>query len=189
MSETLDNKQLIVESLRDTGRDGIEDLISYMDYCGFFESPCSGGNHLCTQFGLVYHTANVLKLAEKISVALIGGENITEEFRSSIVIAACLHDLGKMGQFGKPGYVTNTLASGKVSEAKPYKTNPDLLYVDHEIRSVAIAQMFIDLTEEEQHAILYHNGRYTKIGYSLVETPLQMIIHFADLWCSRVTEV
>lgn len=190
MSETLDNKQLIMESLRKTGRDGIEDLIAYMEDCGFFEAPCSGGNHLCTQFGLVYHTANVLKLAEKISVALIGGKNITEEFRNSIVIAACLHDLGKMGQFGKPGYVTNTLASGKVSEAKPYKTNPDLLYVDHEIRSVAIAQMFIDLTEDEQFAILYHNGMYGALKYGLQgkETPLYMIIHFADMWASRVTE-
>ena len=60
----------------------------------------------------------------------------------------------------------------------------------HEIRSVAIATMYIDLTEEEQHASLYHNGLYGPLKYEIQgsETPLYMIIHFADLWASRVVE-
>ena len=50
--------------------------------------------------------------------------------------------------------------------------------------------MYIDLTEEEQHAILYHNGLYGPLKYEIQgnETPLYMIIHFADLWASRVVE-
>ena len=64
------------------------------------------------------------------------------------------------------------------------------MYVPHEIRSVAIATMYIDLTEEEQHAILYHNGLYGALKYEIQnnETPLYMIIHCADPWASRVTE-
>ena len=113
-----------------------------------------------------------------------------EKIRESVIVAAALHDLGKMGQFEKPEYVENVLASGKVSDAKPYKRNPDLLNVPHEIRSVAIATMFIDLTEEEQHAILYHNGLYGPLRYEIQgnETPLYMIIHWADMWASRVME-
>lgn len=185
------DKEFIIGSLKSTKREGIEDLIDYMEEIGFFTAPCSGGNHLCKEGGLVEHTANVLKLAEKLSVAFYGGKNITNEFRNACVISACLHDLGKCGQFGKPNYTPNILKSGKVSDSKPYKTNPDLLYVDHEIRSVAIAQMFIDLTEEEQFAILYHNGLYGALKYSLQgkETPLYMIIHWADMWASRVVEV
>ena len=47
-----------------------------------------------------------------------------------------------------------------------------------------------DLTEEEEFAILYHNGMYgqLKYSYSGKETPLSMIIHFADMWASRVIE-
>lgn len=190
MAKTLDNKTYVVECLKKTGREGIEDLIDYMEEIRFFHAPCSGGNHLCCEFGLVHHTRNVMEIAEKMAVCLIGGKNITDDFRNSVIIAAALHDLGKCGDFGKANYVPNKLKSGELSATKPYKTNPDLLYVDHEIRSVKIAAMFIDLTEEEEFAILYHNGLYGPLKYSLQgkETPLYMIIHWADMWASRVIE-
>lgn len=190
MAKTLDNKTYVVECLKKTKREGIEDLIDYMEEIGFFHAPCSGGNHLCCEFGLVHHTRNVMEIAEKMAVCLIGGKNITDDFRNSVIIAAALHDLGKCGQFGKPEYVDNILASGKKSDSKPFKRNPELLNVPHEIRSVAIATMFIDLTEEEQHTILYHNGLYGPLKYEIQgnETPLYMIIHWADMWASRVIE-
>ena len=61
----------------------------------------------------------------------------------------------------------------------------------HEIRSLSIIDRHIDLTEKEQFAILYHNGMYGDLKYQLSgkETPLYMLLHFADMWCSRVTEV
>jgi 23S rRNA maturation-related 3'-5' exoribonuclease YhaM len=84
------------------------------------------------------------------------------------------------------------LKGGNRSESKPFTINSDLLPVDHEIRSIVIASMFIDLTEEEQFAILYHNGLYGQVGKYVIqgkETPLYMIIHWADMWASRVTEI
>ena len=130
-----------------------------------------------------------MELAEKIGVAFLGGKEYNK-IHESVMIAAALHDLGKIGQFGKPEYVDNILQSGKQSPSKPFKRNSELLNVPHEIRSVAIATMYIDLTEEEQHAILYHNGLYGPLKYEIQgnETPLYMIIHFADLWASRVVE-
>lgn len=189
MKETLDNKQYVVDELMKTNREGMDGLIEYMEDCGFFNAPCSSSFHLNCEFGLVHHTRNVMQLAEKIGVCLLGGEEYNK-IKDSVVIASALHDLGKMGQFEKPNYVPNILKSGKTSDAKPYTTNPYLLPVEHEIRSVVIASMFIDLTEEEQFAILYHNGMYGSLKYQLQgkETPLFMIIHFADLWASRVTE-
>lgn len=188
-TETLDNKKFVVESLMKTKREGMGDLIEYMEDCGFFDAPCSGGNHLACEFGLLHHTRHVMEIAERIGVSLLGGAEYNK-IQDSVIIAAALHDLGKMGQFDKPNYVPNILKGGKPSEAKPFKTNPDLLYVDHEIRSVAIASMFIDLTEDEQFAILYHNGMYGNLKYALKdnETPLYMIIHWADMWASRVIE-
>lgn len=177
--------------LLNSKREGIEDLIDYLEQSGFFTSPCSGSYHLAKSGGLVQHSVNVLHIAEKISVALYGAKNITKELRTSIEICALLHDVGKMGQFGKPNYVANILKSGEQSAAKPYETNKDLLYVDHEIRSIAIISMFIDLTEDEQFAILYHNGLYGNLKYAIngKETPLYMIIHWADMWASRIVEV
>lgn len=177
-------------ALLKTKREGMEDLLAYLKEEGFYEAPCSGSYHLAKEGGLLEHSLNVLHIAEKISAALYGAKNLTNEMKNSIAICALLHDIGKIGQFGKPNYVPNILKNGTQSEAKPYETNKELLPVDHEIRSIAIASMFIDLTEEEQFAILYHNGLYGNLKYALSghETPLFMIIHFSDMWASRVTE-
>lgn len=177
----MSNIDYLRNSLMKTKREGIEDLITYMQEIGFLTAPCSTRYHLAKEGGLLEHTVNVMKIAEKIGVSLMGGEKYNE-IKDSVIIAAALHDLGKCGQFGKPNYVPD----GDV-----YWTNPDLLYVPHEIRSVAIAQMFIDLTEDEQFAILYHNGLYTPLGQEVKnqETQLYMILHWADMWASRVVEV
>lgn len=190
MAETLDNKKYVVDALMSTKRPGMEDLIHYMEECGFFEAPCSSQFHLATKFGLVHHTRNVMETAEKLGVTLLGGAEYNK-IHESVIIAAGLHDLGKMGQFEKQLYTPKLLKDGSVGKV-PYEQNKDLLPVDHEIRSVAIASMFIDLTEEEQFAILYHNGLYGTVGrYSLQgkETRLYLIVHTADLWCSRFLEV
>lgn len=190
MAETLDNKTYVVNALMSTKRTGMEDLIDYMTECGFFEAPCSSQFHLATKFGLVHHTRNVMETAEKLGVTLMGGAEYNK-IHESVIIAAGLHDLGKMGQFEKQLYTPKLLKDGSVGKI-PYEQNKDLLPVDHEIRSVAIASMFIDLTEEEQFAILYHNGLYGTVGrYSLQgkETQLYLIVHTADLWCSRFLEV
>ena len=189
MTHANPNAEYVRKALMNTEREGIVDLLTHMQKIGFLSSPCSTGYHLCKEGGLAEHTVNVMKCAEKIGVSLLGGEEYNK-IQDSVMIAAALHDLGKCGQFGKPQYVDNILASGKQSDAKPYKANPDLLNVPHEIRSVAIATMFIDLTEEEQHAILYHNGLYGPLKYEIQgnETPLYMIIHWADMWASRVVE-
>lgn len=190
MAETLDNKKYVVDALMSTKRPGMEDLINYMTECGFFEAPCSSQFHLATKFGLVHHTRNVMETAEKIGVTLLGGAEYNK-IHESVIIAAGLHDLGKMGQFEKQLYTPKLLKDGSVDKV-PYEQNKDLLPVDHEIRSVTIASMFIDLTEEEQFAILYHNGLYGTVGrYSLQgkETQLYLIVHTADLWCSRFLEV
>lgn len=179
------NQKYVCDALRATHREGIEDLINYMETSGFFLAPCSTQFHLASPGGLAEHSLNVMVIAHGLRDKLYPDLSM-----DSIVLCSLLHDLGKCGQFGKPEYTENLLKSGKVSESKPYEKNKELLPVDHEVRSVAIASQFIKLTEEEQHAILLHNGLYGTFKYSLQgnETPLQMILHFADLWASRVVE-
>lgn len=194
----MDKNNILIfdEILAETERKGIGDLISYMHENGFYEAPCSGSFHLAKEGGLVEHSLNVLDVATVLFHKL--NSDIPMD---SLIICCLLHDLGKMGQFGKPNYVPNMIKDGrptkanpeqkyKQSESKPFETNPDLLYVDHEVRSVAIASRFIELTEEEQQAILWHNGLYSSFKYQIPgkETPLYLILHFADLWASRVLE-
>lgn len=186
----------IITLLKSTDREGMNELIRYMDENGFFNAPCSGQYHLCKEGGLAEHSLNVYKAMTNFTFAVYG-ENMdaTENgynFLNSVIITSLLHDLGKMGQFGKPNYIPNMIKDRKTkelvqSEKKPFETNKELLAVPHEIRSIQIATQYIQLTEEENFAILYHNGMYSDLKYQLngKERPLQMLLHFADLWCSR----
>jgi putative nucleotidyltransferase with HDIG domain len=191
-TEKMDNmefqKQRFLSLLCKVSRDGINTLIVRLDAMGFFNAPCSGGFHLAENGGLVEHSNNVCLLALKIA------EQVGYQNRDSVIIASLLHDVGKCGDYGKENYVENYLAKRDKegnpirSTTKPFTTNKNLLYIPHEVRSVAIIRQWFSLTEEEEHAIYYHNGKYTHTGYDLKETPLQMIVHFADLYNSRVTE-
>lgn len=189
-------RETIITWLRSTERDGIEDLIEYMDKSGFFDSPCSTKHHLCVPGGLARHSLNVCNCALDLRSSL--PEDKTDY--KSVIICALLHDLGKAGQYGKPGYIPKMLKGRATkanpnpepvqSTAEPYTSNPELLYIDHEVRSVAIISRFIELTEEEQQAILWHNGLYGPFKYEIPgkESQLYMILHWADMWASRVME-
>ena len=187
---TMDFQKLISNLLLATKRENIDELVKYMAEIGYFTAPCSGGNHLCKTGGLAEHSYNVCEKARSIAKALIPENEYTQELDNSIVIAALLHDLGKCGDYGKQMYVENILKSGKQSDAKPYKRNGDLSAVPHAIRSVKIATLYIDLTEDEEWAILCHDGLYDFMKYEMQghETPLQLIIHWADMWACHVLE-
>lgn len=188
-------REKIEELLLSTGREGMGNLIKHMEEQGFFVAPCSSQYHLCKEGGLAEHSLNVFETLIKLSGTLYTSETIAQ-IEDSLIIVSLLHDLGKMGQFNKPNYVPNMIQDRKTkemvqSEKKPFETNKNLLPVPHEIRSIQIATKFIELTENEQFAILHHNGMYGDLKYQLngKETPLQMLLHFADMWASRVIEV
>nr|DAR59307.1 MAG TPA: putative HD superfamily hydrolase [Caudoviricetes sp.] len=166
--------------------DEMEELIACMKDGGFFEAPCSGGNHLAVRGGLARHSLNVYMTMAELNVNLHGGATFRD-----VGLCSLLHDLGKMGDHGIPNYVPNFLKSGAISDAKPFRTNEALPYIDHEVRSLMIAKQFIQLTAEQEQAILYHNGLYGSFKYQIPgkETPLYLLLHFADMWASHVTEV
>lgn len=188
-------RDIIRGYLEKTKRDGMDDLLDLMDEIGYFTAPASsgGGRHSAEEGGLAQHSLNVLTVAEKLSVALKGGKNITDDFRNSLVIVCLLHDLGKCGDYGKKMYVPNILKSGKQSDAKPWERNKALTNIPHAFRSVIMAERWLDLTEDEEYAIMYHDGLYDREtgGTAVIqghETELLMILHWADMWSSRVIE-
>lgn len=194
-------KQKFIENLRfaylssGRGNIGFDGLIGELETGGFFTAPCSTQYHLCKEGGLLEHSLNVEKIAKGLAI------HLNYEPIGSVSVAALLHDVGKMGQFNKANYVPNYVKDGKptkaepiqkfkISESKPFETNKELLYVPHEVRSIQIVSKYLDLTEEENFAILMHNALYgdLKYAYNGKETSLSMIVHFADLWCSRIVE-
>ena len=188
------------KKLKSTGRAGISALLDFINDLGFYVAPASGGNHLCKEGGLLEHTVNVMQYAEDIGLLFLGAEGY-QKIRDSVIIASALHDLGKCGRFGCPYYVENIVQDGrptkanpeqkyKRSESKPFKISSELCHIDHPLRSVELATRYIDLTEEEEHAIFYHDGAYGSLAYDLKghEEPLQVIVHFADFWAAQFVE-
>lgn len=180
---------IIRDKLLETKREGMSELLAYMQDIGFLTAPASTQFHGAYEGALAEHSVNVLEYADKLASKWLDKEEYKKLY-PSIVICALLHDLGKCGQFGKPLYVPNILKSGKASDTKPYETNKDLMTLPHEVVSCIEITKFIDLTEDEQRAIAWHNGLYGCFKYDIQgkETPLYMIIHFADMWASRVIE-
>lgn len=202
----LDNKAYVINRLKEDGRPGMDDLIQEMEALKFFNAPCSGGNHLCCEFGLVQHTRNVMISAENIGYALLGKDRYMK-VKNSVMVAAALHDLGKCGDFGKELYTVNMIKNKKYkktdpdaapeyiqSDAKPYERNKDLTPIPHGYRSAIIAERWIDLTEEEEFAIMYHDGLFEPSnspvlkGVEFSEHPLLLIIHWADMWACNIVE-
>ena len=180
------NQKVIEALLLTTNRKGIQNLLNWMNKNNFYNAPCSSRYHLAEQGGLAQHSLNVFHAALTMTTSLLELEKktISFELMDSIAICTLLHDLGKAGQFNKPNYIEN-----ENPENGAFKGNKDLLYIPHEVRSIAIASQFIELTEEEQFAILYHNGLYGELkSVKGNETKLYMILHFADMWASRVLE-
>lgn len=174
--------------LLSTDREGVEDLLEYLKSIGFYDAPASTRFHGAFEGALVEHSVFVLIFAERLAQAWLGDYEYSK-MHNSIIISALLHDVGKCGQFNKPLYIPNILKTGQ-SEKQPYKVNDELRTLPHEIVSCIEVTKFIDLTEEEQQAIAWHNGLYGAFKYDIQgkETPLYMIIHFADMWASRVVE-
>lgn len=192
-------KEKVLNLLKSTKRPGMDKLIEHMEENGFFTAPSSGGNHLAKEGGLLEHSLNVYEAMNGLAAKWC--RDTYRDLSDSIIICAILHDLGKIGDYGKSNYVINMIKDGKPtkadpeqkykqSESKPYKINAELLCEPHEVRSVKIATKYIDLTEDEEFAILMHNGLYGDFRYSIQgkETPLYLMLHSADMWASRVIE-
>jgi 23S rRNA maturation-related 3'-5' exoribonuclease YhaM len=180
-------KDKIIELLRSTGRKGMGDLIVHMDEIGFFTAPCSSQYHLCKVGGLAEHSLNVW---EFMNYTFCASKHTKDIPINSQIIASLLHDLGKAAYHGKPNYVPNILKGGEISKAKPFETNKDLPPFDHAYKSCMIASKFIELTEDEEFAIRYHDGLYVPSGRDIQgkERPLQLLLHFSDMYCSRFIE-
>ena len=188
-----DNKKTIIDLLHTVDenccRGKMDVLIDSMVNKGFFTAPCSTQYHLAEEGGLAEHSLNVFDAMCALNTSLMNDELDM----NSIILVSLLHDLGKCGDHGKPNYVPKVLKSGKAA-ASPYETNKELTYEEHEIRSLLIAERCIYLTEQEETAILHHNGLYGKLDsaygtHNFDKEPLTFLLHTADMWVSRFVEV
>lgn len=155
----------------------------------YLTAPASTRFHLCKEQGLLEHSVNVAENMLKVRAAL--APEIDEE---SCIITALIHDLGKAGMPGNPQYIPNEPTPRQkqygYGPSVPYRFNEKLTYLSVPLRSLYLALPHITLSESEVQAIMYHDGQYVDDNKSVAtkETPLLLLLQYADTWSSFVTE-
>lgn len=173
-------KEKFIELLKNTKRDGIENLIVFMQKTDFFEAPASTRYHGAYKGGLVEHSLKVYEiLKEKVAHSKL---DIKEE---TIIISSLLHDICKLN-FYKVDYRNAKNEKGEW-EKVPYYTIEDTIPYGHGEKSVMMLTEYIKLTNEEKYAIRWHMGftepkeLYGTLGQAFKKYPLALLLFEADL--------
>lgn len=194
-SKDLAVKGAILDLLRRTNREGIEELIDYLEKSDFFTAPASTKFHGSYAGGLAEHSLNVYNTLEFLYDSLQYVEFNTPEIPedSRIIVALC-HDLCKINTYHDDFRWTKD-DNNQWVQVPQYKKDP-LLPMGHGAKSVFILQQFISLSVPEALAIFWHMGAYdtslymtmNELGKAYEENLLAFLLHQADMFCTYVNE-
>lgn len=154
------NKEEFIQLLRSTGRDGVDDLIDYLDdgRNHFFTAPASVNHHLNSDGGLLQHSLNVCHAALKLRELAIAERPELEPYlnRSSVIIASLLHDICKSDIY-VPTRRKKKDANGLFVEVDTYNVDYSNFPMGHGEKSAIMALWGgLDITQEELLAIRWH---------------------------------
>jgi hypothetical protein len=136
-------REKVIALLLSTNREGMQELINWMNEKGFFTSPAAMSHHSNYDGGLVDHSINIYNTYVKLC-----NEYKLEVPRETKIIAAFCHDLCKVGLY--------------IGENGRYVYNNSVGSQGHGVLSLVITRRFLKLTELEEKMIQFHMGMYTK---------------------------
>ena len=175
-------KEKFIELLKKVDRDGMNDLLDFLEKSDFYKAPASTRFHGDYEGGLVEHSLKVYELlVDKVKNSPVSID-VKEE---SLIIIALLHDICKANYY-KVDYRNAKNEFGEW-EKVPYYTVDDTIPYGHGEKSVMMITEYIKLTVEEKYCIRWHMGFtepkdfYTTIGSAYKKYPLALLVHEADL--------
>ena len=181
-------KNKFIELLKSTKRDGIEELISYIETTDFYTAPASTRFHGSKEGGLLEHSLTVYEIFDKkIKEA---GIDFPDD---SIKISALLHDLCKVN-FYKVDFRNTKNSLGEWVKV-PYYTINDSLPLGHGEKSVMMIRDYIKLSREEMFSIRWHMGftepkeSYNYVGETFNNYPMALLLHEADLEATYLAKI
>ena len=152
-TKVLDHK--IIKLLMSTKREGMDQLVEYLQDSDFFWAPASTKFHGAYMGGLVEHVLGVHEIlnecpyVKKLDLELNIGQQSLEITPSALIIPPLLHDLCKVGAY------IETKAGAK----NPYRATQGRPK-GHAKVSIDICRKYIQLTQLETFMIRYHMGPY-----------------------------
>lgn len=176
-----------VELLRTTNRDGIEELIRYLqEETDFFTAPASTKYHGAFAGGLLMHSINVC-------AELRLDPNSKVYPTETLIIVALLHDICKANCYRTEK--RNVKENGGWVEKQVYVFE-DELPLGHGEKSLYLASKFIKLSDEEAAAIRWHMGAFDNafrggdrgLNAAYEKYPLAVLLHMADMRATYLVE-
>ncbi|MBP3596582.1 MAG: HD domain-containing protein [Clostridia bacterium] len=178
-------KEEFLKLLKTINREGIEDLIKFIEKSDFFKAPASTRFHGSHEGGLLEHSMKVYEiLVHKVNNCVVPMEVSSE----TLILIALLHDICKTN-FYKVDY-RNAKNSFGEWEKVPYYTVEDTIPYGHGEKSVMMITEYMKLTVEEKYCIRWHMGfsepkeLYGTLGEAFKKYPLALLLHEADLEAS-----
>ena len=195
MSQNL-QEQFLAIARNDIHREGIEDLLKYLQESDFFEAPASTKYHGSYEGGLVQHCIDVYNALHD-ELAFIYGDNYLGVYsEETIAIVSLFHDLCKVGRY-KAGTRNVKDPVTKQWHGEPtYFYNDEAFEMGHGASSVYTVQKFINLEDFEAQAIFWHMGAYDISNYSNLnglssafeKNTLAFALHRADMMATYVID-
>lgn len=197
-------KEEFNELLRSTGRQGVENLIQWLENStDFYIAPASQGYHGCFPGGLLSHSLNVYHAAVEIKKVYeklaLPAKKVAEIKDDQLIIATLLHDLCKTNLYKEQ----EKWFKDKAQQWHSYigYEIDDRLPWGHGAKSCLLIQHFMFLENEVMAPILWHMAsldnaitnpqnkyEYVPMMQSLDEIPLTIILQQADMAASFMME-
>ena len=186
-----DNKDRFLSILRtNVHREGLEELIKWLESTDFFTAPASTKFHSAYKEGLLVHSLNVYDILKARNDR--DGNTESEE---SVALVALLHDVCKAG-FYKESTRNVKNEQTRQWEKVPYYQVEDRFPYGHGEKSVYLIERFLRLKPAEAIAIRWHMGSFDDAvragGYTLSHAfekyPLAVKLHLADLEATYLLE-
>lgn len=173
----MDNKERFISLCSEIKRDGINELMGWLESSDFYTAPASTRYHGSYSGGLLQHSLNVYDELKRV-LAAYPEIKCSEE---SAVICSLFHDFCKVNYYAvEKRNRKNELGQWESYDA--YKVDEKFCFGGHGSKSVFLIQHFIKLTPEEAVAINCHMGAFAdeNVGKSFEAFPLAWAVHVAD---------
>ena len=175
-------KEEFIELLKSTKREGVDEIINFLEKTDFFKAPASTRFHGNYEGGLLEHSMKVYEiLRHKVKNSVID-INVGDD---TLIIVALLHDICKANYY-KVDFRNAKNERGEW-EKVPYYTVDDTIPYGHGEKSVMMITEYMKLTSEEKYCIRWHMGftepkeLYGTISLAYKKYPLALLMHEADL--------
>jgi HD superfamily phosphohydrolase YqeK len=196
MATIVQLKEKFNKAVERINREGVNDLVQWLETTDFFTAPASMNFHGNYDGGLLDHSIHVLEFALTNLNWAMKYKPEFENFKESVIICSLFHDVCKVNQYhwGEEKWVKK---DGKWCSYKGYSFK-DELPMPHGPKSVYYISKYMELTTPEILAISYHMGAtepnslipgINKYAYDAAfEHPLVKLIHVADMASTMVGE-